>query len=73
MQITPNIKNLAFEALKLERPTAFPGKFRVPLGETEMFLALKDDAGILPIDTIEYEGVEYQIGVLKNEIPEVVE
>jgi len=66
MQISLFIQALARQALEQERPSMDAERYRVSLGDTDMFIAEKGDEGISIVDILTHEGVEYQIGTIKN-------
>lgn len=70
MKMTQNMEILAKQALTLERPSAILGTLRIPLpdmpAEAAIFVADATDEEIFPIGWVEHNGVEYQVGPLKD-------
>jgi hypothetical protein len=62
MEIATSLMNAAKKALQFEGNSSFPKK----IGDTEFFLAEKDDKTIFGFGAIKENGVEYKIGVAKK-------
>lgn len=70
MKLTQSMESQAKEALTQGRPSSVPDKVRIPLSDMSsdatIFVAQADDEEIFPLGVVEHNGVEYQVGPIKD-------
>lgn len=70
MNLTKNMEDQALKALQEGRPSALPGKVRIPLQimstTEEIFVAEAGDEEIFPLGVVKHDGKEYQVGPIRE-------